>query len=110
MIVIVILVIIIIDMNESPSPHSNSLHANIPNTALIHNLHSLVVESGGIVIAISLVEDGESHLVLLRLNVVVNTKHIEEVHLISRIKGRVEVSLSELHVRLSTLLTLSILN
>ena len=100
MIVIVILVIIIIDMNESPSPHSNSLHANIPNTALIHNLHSLVVESGGIVITISLVEDGESHLVLLRLDVVVNTNHIEEVHLISRIQGRVEVSLSELQVML----------
>ena len=82
----------------------NHLHANIPNTALIHNLHSLIVESSGIVIAISLVEDGKSHLIFLRLDMVVNTKHIEEVHLISRIEGRVEVSLSELYVILIILL------
>ena len=75
------------------------VHADIPHTGLINNLHSLVVESRSIVVAISLVEDGESHLVLLRFNVVVDTKDIEEVHLITRVKSRVEVSLSELFIK-----------
>ena len=72
------------------------IHADIPHTGLVNNLHSLVVESRSIVVAIRLVEDGEGHLVLLRLNVVVDTKDIEEVHLITRVESRVEVSLSEL--------------
>ena len=72
------------------------LQANIPDGFVINNINSLVNEGGGVVVAISLVEDGQSELVLLGVQVVVDTEDVKEVHLITRVQGAVEVTLGEL--------------
>lgn len=76
------------------------LQSNIPYTAMVNHLHSLIEKRRSIVVTISLVEDCQSHLILLRVDEVVQTKHIQEVHLIARIQSRIEVTLCELTITL----------
>ena len=83
-------------LSLSPSPHSP--HLEIPNTSIVHHLHSFVHESRGVIITISLVEDSESHLVLRRVDEIVDAKHIQKVHLIPGIQGAVEVMFGELNI------------
>ena len=90
------------DGNPIPRLLTPLLHPNVPHAAVVHNLHGLVEEGGGVVVTVGLVENGQSHLVLLRVDEVVHSEHVHKVHLISRVQSRVEVSLSEL--RLSPLL------
>ena len=72
------------------------LQANIPDGFVINNINSLVNESGGIVVTISFVEDSQSKLIFLGVQVVVDTEHVEEVHLVTRVQSAVEVTLGEL--------------
>lgn len=68
---------------------------------MVNHLHSLIEKRRSIVVTISLVEDCQSHLILLRVDEVVQTKHIQEVHLIARIQSRIEVTLCELPLHFS---------
>ena len=85
--------------DNGDATHQSSLQylqANIPDGFLIDNINSLVHEGGGVVVAISLVEDSQSKQVLLGVQEVVDTEDVEEVHLITRVQSAVEVALSKL--------------
>lgn len=69
---------------------------------MVNHLHSLIEKRRSIVVTISLVEDCQSHLILLRVDEVVQTKHIQEVHLIARIQSGIEVTLCELTITLQS--------
>ena len=73
-----------------------SIQANIPDGFIVDHINGLVDEGGGVVVAVSLVEDGQSELVLLGVEEVVNAEDVEEVHLVTRVQGAVEVTLGEL--------------
>ena len=75
-----------------------NLQANIPDGFVIDHIDGFIDEGGGVVITISLVEDGQSELVFLGVEEVVNAKHVEEVHFVTRIQGAVEVTFSELQI------------
>lgn len=78
------------------------LQTNIPDRGIVNDINSLINEGRGIVITISLIEDSKSKLVFLRVEEVVDTEDIEEVHFITRIESTVEVTLSELHIMKET--------
>ena len=69
---------------------------------MVNHLHSLIEKCRSIVVTVSLVEDRQSHLILLRVDKVVQTEHIQEVHLIARIQSGVEVTLCELTIMLQS--------
>ena len=75
-----------------------SIQANIPDGFIVDHINGLVDEGGGVVVAVSLVEDGQSELVLLGVEEIVNTEDVEEVHFVTRVQGAVEVTLGELQI------------
>ena len=75
-----------------------NLQANIPDGFVIDHIDGFIDEGGGVVVAVSLVEDGQSELVLLGVEEVVNTEDVEEVHFVTRVQGAVEVTLGELQI------------
>ena len=85
---------IIVILHSTPSIlHS---HLEIHHTAVIHNLDGLVEEGGGVVIAVRLVENGESELIFSRIDEIVDAEHIQKVHLIARVQSAVEIAFREL--------------
>ena len=75
-----------------------NLQANIPDGFVIDHIDGFIDEGGGVVVAVSLVEDSQSELVLLGVEEIVNTEDVEEVHFVTRIQGAVEVTFSELQI------------
>ena len=87
--------------NNGDATHQSSLQhlqANIPDGFVVDHINGLVDEGGGVVVAVSLVEDSQSELVLLGVEEVVNTEDVEEVHFVTRVQGAVEVTLGELQI------------
>ena len=74
-------------------------HLEVHHTAVIHHLDGLVEEGGGVVIAVRFIENGQSELVLSRIDEIVDAEHIQKVHLIARVQGAVEIALRELRTQ-----------